>query len=70
MPVIQHGSGILLKTEGDSLMVMYRNADDAITLHDGARLDALTDAPVGVGAAYSLNYENVTLTGFAKTQAP
>jgi adenylate cyclase len=30
VPVIQHGCGILLKTEGDSLMVMYRNVDDAV----------------------------------------
>ncbi len=30
VPVIQHGSGILLKTEGDSLMVMYRSPDDAV----------------------------------------
>ena len=29
-PVIQHGNGILLKTEGDSLMVMYRSVDDAV----------------------------------------
>jgi adenylate cyclase len=29
-PVIQHGNGILLKTEGDSLMVIYRSANDAI----------------------------------------
>lgn len=30
VPVIQHGNGILLKTEGDSLMVIYRSVDDAI----------------------------------------
>ena len=30
VPVIQHGSGILLKTEGDSLMVIYRKVDDAV----------------------------------------
>jgi len=30
VPVIQHGNGILLKTEGDSLMVMYRSVDDAV----------------------------------------
>jgi adenylate cyclase len=30
VPVIQHGSGILLKTEGDSLMVIYRSVDDAV----------------------------------------
>lgn len=29
-PVIQYGNGILLKTEGDSLMVIYRNPDDAV----------------------------------------
>jgi adenylate cyclase len=30
VPVIQYGNGILLKTEGDSLMVIYRSVDDAI----------------------------------------
>jgi adenylate cyclase len=30
VPVIQYGNGILLKTEGDSLMVVYRNPDDAV----------------------------------------
>ena len=30
VPVIQHGNGILLKTEGDSLMVIYRSVDDAV----------------------------------------
>ena len=30
VPVIQQGNGILLKTEGDSLMVIYRNVDDAV----------------------------------------
>ena len=30
VPVIQHGNGILLKTEGDSLMVIYRCVDDAV----------------------------------------
>jgi len=30
VPVIQYGNGILLKTEGDSLMVIYRNPDDAV----------------------------------------
>lgn len=30
VPVIQHGCGILLKTEGDSLMVIYRSVDDAV----------------------------------------
>jgi class 3 adenylate cyclase len=30
VPVIQHGNGILLKTEGDSLMVIYRSVDDAL----------------------------------------
>ena len=30
VPVIQYGNGILLKTEGDSLMVIYRKPDDAI----------------------------------------
>lgn len=30
VPVIQNGNGILLKTEGDSLMVLYRNPDDAV----------------------------------------
>ena len=30
VPVIQHGNGILLKTEGDSLMVTYRSVDDAV----------------------------------------
>ena len=30
VPVIQHGSGVLLKTEGDSLMVLYRSPDDAV----------------------------------------
>lgn len=30
VPVIQHGNGILLKTEGDSLMVIYRHPDDAL----------------------------------------
>lgn len=30
VPVIQHGSGILLKSEGDSLMVIYRSVDDAV----------------------------------------
>jgi class 3 adenylate cyclase len=29
-PVIQYGNGILLKTEGDSLMVIYRHPDDAV----------------------------------------
>lgn len=31
VPVIQEGNGILLKTEGDSLMVIYRNPDDAVS---------------------------------------
>jgi class 3 adenylate cyclase len=31
VPVIQDGNGILLKTEGDSLMVIYRNPDDAVS---------------------------------------
>ncbi|TAK46036.1 MAG: adenylate/guanylate cyclase domain-containing protein [Betaproteobacteria bacterium] len=30
VPVIQYGNGILLKTEGDSLMVIYRSPEDAI----------------------------------------
>ncbi len=30
VPVIQHGNGVLLKTEGDSLMVIYRRPDDAV----------------------------------------
>jgi len=30
VPVIQYGNGILLKTEGDSLMVIYRHPDDAV----------------------------------------
>ena len=30
VPVIQYGNGILLKTEGDSLMVIYRKPDDAV----------------------------------------
>ena len=30
VPVIQHGNGILLKSEGDSLMVIYRSVDDAV----------------------------------------
>lgn len=30
VPVIQNGNGILLKTEGDSLLVLYRNPDDAV----------------------------------------
>lgn len=30
VPVIHHGNGILLKTEGDSLMVIYRSVDDAV----------------------------------------
>ena len=30
VPVIQQGSGILLKTEGDSLMVIYRSVDEAV----------------------------------------
>ena len=30
VPVIQFGNGILLKTEGDSLMVIYRSVDDAV----------------------------------------
>jgi class 3 adenylate cyclase len=30
VPVIQQHNGILLKTEGDSLMVIYRNVDDAV----------------------------------------
>ena len=30
VPVIEHGNGILLKTEGDSLMVIYRSVDDAV----------------------------------------
>jgi len=30
VPVIQYGNGVLLKTEGDSLMVIYRKADDAV----------------------------------------
>lgn len=30
VPVIQYGNGILLKTEGDSLMVLYRQPNDAI----------------------------------------
>lgn len=30
VPVIQYGNGVLLKTEGDSLMVIYRKPDDAI----------------------------------------
>ena len=33
VPVIQHGCGILLKTEGDSLMVIYRSVDDARQRH-------------------------------------
>ena len=139
VPVIQHGSGILLKTEGDSLMVMYRNVDDAVrsaiamqnrcrrhsanlaaedkvllcigigygdvlrigdqdvygaevntacklgedtaqaheilisnavaesvSLPTGARLEALPNTPTGVGAAFSLKYEHVVLSGFPK----
>ena len=139
VPVIQHGSGILLKTEGDSLMVIYRSVDDAVrsaiamqnccqrhsanltdedkvllcigigygdvlrigdqdvygnevnaactlgedtaqaheilisnavaeavSLPDGAQLEALTDVPAGVGAAFSLHYDKVTLTEFPK----
>ncbi|MFO7541871.1 MAG: adenylate/guanylate cyclase domain-containing protein [Thiobacillus sp.] len=31
VPVIHEGNGILLKTEGDSLMVIYRNPDDAVS---------------------------------------
>ena len=30
VPVIQYCNGILLKTEGDSLMVIYRHPDDAV----------------------------------------
>ena len=30
VPVIQYGNGIRLKTEGDSLMVIYRSPEDAI----------------------------------------
>lgn len=30
VPVIQYGNGVLLKTEGDSLMVIYRKPDDAV----------------------------------------
>ena len=30
VPVIQYGNGILLKPEGDSLMVIYRSVDDAV----------------------------------------
>lgn len=30
VPIIQDGNGILLKSEGDSLMVIYRNVDDAV----------------------------------------
>lgn len=136
VPVIQHGSGILLKTEGDSLMVIYRNVDDAVrsaiamqnccqrhskdlaaedkvllcigigygdmlrigghdiygaevnaacklgedtaqaheiliskavaqaaSLPQHARLEPLADAPAGVGAAFSLKYEKVVLSG-------
>ena len=139
VPVIQHGSGILLKTEGDSLMVMYRNVDDAVrsaiamqnrcqrhstnlpaedkvllcigigygdllrigdqdvygaevntacklgedtakaneilisnavaeavSLPEGAQLEALTDVPAGVGPAFRMNYGNVVLSGFPK----
>ena len=141
VPVIQHGCGILLKTEGDSLMVIYRNVDDAVrsaiamqnccqrhstnrpaedkvmlcigigygdllrigdqdvygaevntacklgedtakaheilisnavaeavSLPAGAQLEALTDVPAGVGAAFSLNYQNVVLSGFPKVE--
>jgi adenylate cyclase len=141
VPVIQHGCGILLKTEGDSLMVIYRSVDDAarsaiamqnccqrhsanlpaedkvllcigigygdvlrigdqdvygaevnaacklgedtakaheilisnavaeaVSLPDGARLEALTDVPAGVGAAFSLHYDRVVLTGFPKVE--
>ena len=141
VPVIQHGCGILLKTEGDSLMVIYRNVDDAVrsaiamqnccqrhstnlpaedkvmlcigigygdllrigdqdvygaevntacklgedtakaheilisnavaeavSLPTGAQLEALTDVPAGVGAAFSLNYQNVVLSGFPKVE--
>lgn len=141
VPVIQHGCGILLKTEGDSLMVIYRSVDDAVrsaiamqnccqrhsanvpaedkvllcigigygdvlrigdqdvygaevnsacklgedtakaheilisnavaeavSLPAGAQLEALTDVPAGVGAAFSLNYQNVVLSGFPKVE--
>ncbi len=141
VPVIQHGSGVLLKTEGDSLMVIYRNVDDAVrsaiamqnrcqrhskdlpaedkvllcigigygdllrigdqdvygaevnaacklgedtaqaheilitsavadavALPTGAQLEALTDTPVGMGAAFRMNYENVMLSGFPKPE--
>ena len=141
VPVIQHGCGILLKTEGDSLMVIYRSVDDAVrsaiamqnccqrhstnlpaedkvmlcigigygdllrigdqdvygaevntacklgedtakaheilisnavaeavSLPAGAQLEALTDVPAGVGAAFSLNYQNVVLSGFPKAE--
>jgi class 3 adenylate cyclase len=140
VPVIQHGNGILLKTEGDSLMVMYRAVDDAVrsaiamqqccqrhsanlaaedkvllcigigygdmlrigdqdvygaevntacklgedtakaheiliskavadavSLPKGAQIEPLNEVPVGVGAAFSLKYENVVLAGFPKT---
>jgi len=30
VPVIQYGNGVLIKTEGDSLMVIYRKPDDAV----------------------------------------
>ena len=30
VPVIHHGCGILLKTEGDSLLLIYRSVDDAV----------------------------------------
>ena len=30
VPVIHYGNGVLLKTEGDSLMVIYRQPDDAV----------------------------------------
>ena len=139
VPVIQHGNGILLKTEGDSLMVIYRSVDDAVrsaiamqncckrhsanlpaedkvllcigigygdllrigdqdvyghevntacklgedtakaheilisgavaeavTLPQGAELEAFTEVPAGVDSAFRLKYENAVLSEFPK----